>query len=121
MSHHTLSRKGAAEAGPGRKAAQLCRQVAVTLQEVLAECRDPRLQALAVQGVEPAPDASRLLVTLVLDGGAGPADLAEAHARLLRASGHLRSEVASAITRKRAPVLVYRIAAGGTEAPPAPG
>jgi hypothetical protein len=29
---------------------------------------------------------------------------------LQRASGHLRCEVASAVTRRRAPLLVYRVA-----------
>ena len=57
--------------GPGsaappvdRKAAQLCRQVAVTLDEVLAECGDGVLRDLHVVDVEPFPDASRLLVTV---------------------------------------------------------
>jgi ribosome-binding factor A len=62
--------------------------------------------------VEPAPDASRLLVTVAVD--ATPDELFDpgfVHDHLARASGHLRSEVAGAITRKRAPVLVYRLAA----------
>jgi ribosome-binding factor A len=37
-------------------------------------------------------------------------DLGRVHEHLTRASGHLRSEVATAITRKRAPMLVYRLA-----------
>ncbi len=95
-----------------RKALQLCHQVAETLDEVLAECGDGVLQALRVLDVEPAPDASRLLVTVAIDS---PPDeglnLRNVHDHLVRASGHLRSEVAGAITRKRAPVLVYRLAA----------
>ena len=47
-----------------RKAWQLCRQVAVTLDEVLAECGDGVLRGLHVVSVAPFPDASRLLVTL---------------------------------------------------------
>jgi ribosome-binding factor A len=111
MKHHTLSSRRGLEAAPGldRKAAQLCRQVALTLQEVLADCGNPRLQSLSVQSVEAAPDASRLLVTLALEGPGSQTELAEAHHHLVRASGHLRNEVASAITRKRAPVLVYRL------------
>jgi len=86
--------------------------VAVTLEEVLAECGDVVLQALRVLDVEPAPDASRLLVTVAVDGTADDTlDAGNVHDHLVRASGHLRSEVASAITRKRAPVLVYRLAA----------
>ena len=38
-------------------------------------------------------------------------DPGSVHDHLVRAAGHLRSEVAGAITRKRAPVLVYRLAA----------
>ncbi len=46
---------------------QLCHQVAETLEEVLAECGDVVLQDLRVLDVEPAPDASRLLVTVAVD------------------------------------------------------
>ncbi len=104
--------------GPGsrapavdRKAAQLCRQVAVTLDEVLAECRDDVLRDLHVLAVAPFPDASRLLVTVApVDAGApdspGPVDVLD---HLQHAGGHLRREVAAAVTRKRAPLLVYRL------------
>jgi len=104
--------------GPGsaappvdRKAAQLCRQVAVTLDEVLAECRDDVLRDLHVVDVAPFPDASRLLVTVsALDAGApgspGPEAVLE---RLRHAGGHLRREVAAAVTRRHAPLLVYRL------------
>ena len=104
-------RRGGRGGGPtepaGRKAMQLCHQVAVTLSEVLAECGDPLLQGLRVVNVEPAPDASRLSVALACDG-AQPVDRVEDH--LSKASGHLRGEVAQAITRKRAPVLIYHLA-----------
>ncbi|MDG3007354.1 ribosome-binding factor A [Paludisphaera mucosa] len=90
-----------------RKAMQLCHQVAVTLSEVLADCGDPLLQSLRVLNVEPAPDASRLTVALACDD-AGAFGRVEDH--LSRASGHLRGEIAQAITRKRAPVLIYHIA-----------
>jgi len=95
-----------------RKACQLCRQVAVTLDEVLAECGDDVLQGLHVVKVVPFPDASRLLVSVMpVDGQQGaaitPADVLE---HLEHASGHLRSEVAAAVTRKRAPSLLYRLA-----------
>jgi ribosome-binding factor A len=98
--------------GVDRKALQLCHQVAETLEEVLADCGDGLLQALRVVDVEPAPDASRLLVTVAVDGlPREELDLGLVHKHLAHASGHLRSEVATAITRKRAPVLVYRLAA----------
>ena len=46
MNHHTFSHKRTSPVagdgeGPGRKALQLCHQVAETLDEVLAECADP--------------------------------------------------------------------------------
>ena len=102
---------GPSRAGLDRKAIQLCHQVAETLEEVLAECGDTVLQDLRVVDVEPAPDASRLLVTVAVDGLLQDRqDRGRVHEHLVRAAGHLRSEVASAITRKRAPVLVYRLA-----------
>jgi ribosome-binding factor A len=95
-----------------RKAYQLCRQVGQTLDEVLAECGDAVLQGLRVEGVEPFPDASRLLVTVAfIDNRLGErAEVGLVVDHLHRASGHLRSEVATAVTRKRAPLLLYRLA-----------
>jgi ribosome-binding factor A len=97
-----------------RKALQLCHQVAVTLDEVLAECGDTVLQNLRVLDVTPAPDTSRLLVTVAVEHEPieDESDLHRVYEHLTRASGHLRSEVATAITRKRTPVLVYCLAAG---------
>jgi ribosome-binding factor A len=105
--------------GPGspaqpvdRKAAQLCRQVAVTLDEVLAECGDGVLRNLHVVDVAPFPDTSRLLVTVsaVAAGAPGAPAPQAVLEHLQHAGGHLRYEVASAVTRKRAPLLVYRLA-----------
>jgi ribosome-binding factor A len=95
-----------------RKAYQLCRQVGQTLDEVLAECGDAVLQGLRVEKVEPFPDASRLMVTVAfIDNRPGKmAELGLVLDHLQRASGHLRCEVATAITRKRAPLLLYRLA-----------
>jgi ribosome-binding factor A len=93
-----------------RKVRQLCSQVAETLSLVLSgECADDLLQSLHVVAVDPAPDASQLLVTV----GAGcPGEMIDsdaALARLARMAGKLRCEVAAAITRKRAPKLVFRV------------
>jgi len=95
-----------------RKTGQLCRQVAQTLDEVLAECGDIILQGLRVASVEPFPDASRLMVTVALfdDRPGKMADVGRVLDHLHRASGHLRFEVAAAVTRKRAPLLMYRLA-----------
>jgi ribosome-binding factor A len=105
------SRRSGSDSALDRKTMQLCHQVAVTLDEVLAECGDPLLQGLRVVDVEPSPDVSRLLVTVTLDGEPVdcPETLHRVEAHLARASGHLRGEVAQAITRKRAPALVYHL------------
>jgi ribosome-binding factor A len=102
--------------GPGnRKTGQLCRQVAHTLDEVLAECGDTVLQGLRVASVEPFPDASRLMVTVALidERPTKMAAIGRVLDHLHRASGHLRFEVAAAVTRKRAPLLMYRLADAG--------
>lgn len=95
-----------------RKACQLARQVAETLDEVLADCGDEILRGLRVTTVAPYPDASRLMVTVApVDGqlapATGPNDVIE---HLGRANGHLRYEIAAAVTRKRTPILLYRLA-----------
>ena len=55
------------------KVCQLCRQVAETLDEVLADCGDGVLRGLRVATVMPYPNASRLLVTVApVDGRMAP-------------------------------------------------
>lgn len=116
--------------GPGspahaldRKAVQLCRQVAVTLDEVLAECGDDVLRSLRVVDVTPFPDASRLMVGVApvdpLAPGTPGAEAILEH--LQHAGGHLRCEVAAAVTRKRAPLLVYRLHGPAIDGDPPPG
>jgi ribosome-binding factor A len=93
-----------------RKALQLCGQVARTLQLVLAgECGDEALRDLLVESVVPAPNSSRLLVTLTPGPTAGAAPLEEVLTRLHRAQGRLRGEVAAAINRKKVPELTFRL------------
>lgn len=87
---------------------QLAAQVAAIIGAALATLDDPRLASLIVASAAPAPDASRMLVTVVdLDGDAGPLD--ELLARLHRVRGALRAEVAAGITRKRAPELTFAV------------
>jgi ribosome-binding factor A len=114
MRQHRTTRPGPgpgpSERGAGRKARQLGRQVAESLDAVLAgDSRDELLRSLRVVAVTPAPDASRLLVTVAPRPAAGPLDPSEALARLERASGWLRTEAAAAITRKRAPNLSFHL------------
>jgi len=94
--------------GQGRKTRQLCAQVTQTLEQLLGEAADAQLQALHVVEVAPAPDASQLVVLLASLAG-GDVDPGEAEAALGRAAGWLRSEIAAAIHRKRAPSLIFRI------------
>ena len=101
-------RKEGSRDKPRHKARQLCRQVAEVLDSLLSgDSGDELLNDLAVVAVEPAPDAATLLVTVASRGPAP--DPAAILGRLDRASGWLRSEVAAAITRKRAPFLAYRV------------
>lgn len=101
----------------GRKTQQLCRQVAETLDQVFAESAEVSVQSLRVVSAQPAPDASQLLVLVAPAVGAQISEH-EAVAALSRASGWLRSQVAAAITRKRAPQLIFRcVFEPGEEAP----
>lgn len=93
-----------------RKARQLCSQVADTLSYVLGgECDDDVLRNLLVVAVDPAPDSSQLAVTVRQDPPVGAISPSEVLARLTAASGKLRAAVAAAITRKRAPKLLFCI------------
>jgi len=95
-----------------RKAKQLCRQVAETLDLVLSgDCRDELLQSLHVISVVPAPNSSRLLVTVSADLPVEEFDRQEIFIveLLERQTGRLRAEVAASINRKRVPSLVFYV------------
>lgn len=95
-----------------RKALQLCRQVAQTLDQVFAgELGDAGLSDLRVAAVRPAPDASRLLVSVWNDAPHEPFHRELLASRLRRISGRLRTEVAAAVTRRRAPILEFEVLA----------
>ena len=94
-----------------RKTAQLCQQVAQTLGLVLSgEFEDEVLHNLQVLQVQPAPDASQLLVSVCYTESAA-VDPQTVLGQLAKVSGKLRSEVAAAITRKKAPRLVFLVLA----------
>lgn len=90
-----------------RKDLQLCRQVADTLSLVLGDCGDDCLRDLHVVRVVPAPDASQLLVIVGSPPGETPAAPREVLERLQAHAAAFRAEVARAITRKRAPSLLF--------------
>jgi len=79
----------------------------------LADSGDDVLRELVVHDVEPAPDASRLMVGVGLSASANARSVVEVLGRLAEASGFLRREVATAITRKRAPELMFTLVAEG--------
>jgi len=91
------------------KTLRMCSQAADALALALPECADETLQSLTVLSVAPAPNASRLLVTL---GAQPPVDLADILGRLERARGFLRGQLAATITRKKTPELIFRIYSG---------
>jgi ribosome-binding factor A len=89
---------------------RLCRQVAETLDQVLSgEIGDNLLQCLHVVSVTPAPNASRLLVTLRADCKRDEFDRDVLEDRLAACKGRLRCEVAAAITRRKAPTLAFNL------------
>jgi ribosome-binding factor A len=91
-----------------RKTKQLCAQVAETLSMLLAAEPDECLNSLDVVAVEPSPADKQLLVTLrVLTSDPGVAHVVLM--ALNTAAGRIRCEIASAITRKRVPLLLYRL------------
>jgi ribosome-binding factor A len=91
-----------------RKTLQLCRQIADTLNYVLSgELNDDVLRNVYVDSVQPAPDASRLLVSVALidPNDSTPAD--KILHRLGLWSPRIRSEVAHSIHRRKTPELSY--------------
>ena len=93
-----------------RKVRQLCSQVADTLNQVLSgECGDELLRGLQIVAVDPAPDATQLVVTVRAGLPGEVLDPGEVSTRLVNKMGKLRYEVAAAITRKRAPKLLFRV------------
>ena len=88
-----------------RKARQICRQVQRALNlEFEGRFVNEDISSLFVEEVSPAPDCGRLLVHVVIPEGRPVAD---SIAALQRDAPRLRSEVAMAITRKRAPELCF--------------
>lgn len=112
MSRHRSARRSA---GGHYKSLQLCRQVERTLHQVLSgECDDDVLRNLLVAGVRPLHGTSQLLVLIQpFDPVDAPA-VAEILTHLERQRGRLRTAVAEAITRRKAPDLLFQVV-GGTE------
>jgi ribosome-binding factor A len=98
-----------------RKALQLCGQIARTLSSLLTwESGDDLLRDLTVAAVEPAPDSTRVLVTVSCPPDVEAGDVLP---HLHRAASRLRTAVAAAVHRKRVPELVFRVAGRGEVRP----
>ena len=89
------------------KTLQLCRQAQRAISLALAgECDDEVLRRLYVDSVTPAPDASRLMVCVIVPRHVEGA-VEDVLWSLERVKGLLRAAVARDITRKRAPELTF--------------
>jgi ribosome-binding factor A len=99
----------------GHKDLQVCRQVFDALTYALAELDDPVIDELVLVSVTPAPNAARVQVNLV-PAHAG-VDREAALARLAKVAADLRAEVATEITRRRAPELAFHLGYAGSPAP----
>jgi ribosome-binding factor A len=88
-----------------RKNQQFCRQVQRALNLALADATWLSSECeLFVDDVSPAPDCGHLMVHIVVQTGHS---VANAIGALRRDQSRLRSEVAMAIARKRAPELMF--------------
>ena len=87
-----------------RKVQQLCKEVERTLGYALPSCGDPKLRELVIVSVDPAPDGSRLLVT-VSPSSSLEINVGTLMERIQRVRGLLRAEIAAALHRKRTPAL----------------
>ena len=88
-----------------RKALQLCREV----ERVLSMAFEGELlRDLTVESVVPAPDSSRLLVTLRFHGSATVATT-DIHDALRIQHAKLRGAIAEAIHRRKTPELAFQV------------
>lgn len=88
------------------RTASLCVQIQRALETTLASMADERLASLVLEAVIPDGRASRMLILLRT---VSPRDVSQEDIRaaLAGAEGRFRSDVASAIHRKRTPHLHY--------------
>jgi ribosome-binding factor A len=88
-----------------RKALQLCRQVERTLTVAL---EGELLRDLTVEAVVPAPDSSRLLITLRYHGP-DTVKTAELHDALHASHAKLRGEIAADLHRRKTPDFTFHV------------
>jgi ribosome-binding factor A len=98
----------------------MCSQVKRTLDQILSgELDDDRLRDVYVSEVTPAPDAHCLMVSVSPLGFAKDFQPQIVLAHLAEHTGHLRSELARAINRKKTPELMFRVVLAEDLPPPA--
>lgn len=108
LSRETRSRRAA-----DHRTLALCSEVAKRLSLVFAsDLADDALRDAEVIGVAPAPDASRLCVTLAVAAAPPADDRTELLRRLGALTPFLRQEVATAIRRRRTPDLRFLLVPG---------
>lgn len=105
---HEFFRSSRKKSNRNRKTLQLCHQVAETLNLAFSNEFGDKIGDVRVVAVTPAPDASQLLVVVAPAIAGSIVDHLAVVSSLTAAAGRLRSEVAAAITRRRAPKLLFQ-------------
>lgn len=98
---------------PDRRDLSLCKQAMRALDHEIASWPWAIDAGLMIDGVEPAPDATRLRV--YVSWGDESLVRSEVLSRMAARAPAFRAAVAAAITRKRAPVLEFEAAPMGDE------
>ncbi len=91
---------------PDRKLQQLCKQVGQAVQLIVSNMPED----LHVASVQPAPNAGRLRVVLEVADTVDPRHMADI---LDRSRRFIRNEVATVVSRRRVPELVFAVVHGG--------
>ncbi len=94
---------------PDRKTLQLCRQVERALTFALAESDNEVLLDVQLEGVQPAPDATHMLVGVSIRCD----NALEVLTALQADTPRLRRAAAESITRRKAPELSFQIVQPG--------
>ena len=102
--------------GHGRKAMQLCKQVSRALTYASSECDDDVIRELYIESVLPAPDQSRLMVSVT--PLAEELDQIQVLTKLGFVTPFLRNSVAQAINRKKVPELFFQYIPRSNMEPP---
>ena len=90
---------------------QLCKRAKRTVDLVFAgEHLNPLLHELTVERVELSTNSNQLVITVLVDPNLSIEKKVSIVGALTHAKGYVRSSIAQAIERKRAPAIRFRIA-----------